>query len=154
MSLDVRQYNAVEQWCRKKVASGAEFLFDPVLFHDALYKASKEFDFPFEVRSHMWESVLLCIIHSFNILVIVPSFLLSQHSPFARAKDVASSERQNWSNRTRLYKRNIDCKLSAFKQLSSLSILSYSCGAHCKSGGWQAGTYRFHAGSCQATWRC
>lgn len=51
MSLDVKQYNAVEKWCRKQVSLGAAFLFDPVLFHDALYRASKDFDIPFEVRS-------------------------------------------------------------------------------------------------------
>ena len=50
MSAEVAQYNAVDQWCRKMVSSGAEFLFDPVMFHQVLYKASKDFEFPFEVR--------------------------------------------------------------------------------------------------------
>ena len=61
ISEEVRKYNAIEQWCRKMVSSGAEFLFDPVLFHDALYKASKEFDFPFEVskriKTSLWRMV-------------------------------------------------------------------------------------------------
>jgi hypothetical protein len=58
MSAEVAQYNAVDLWSRKAVSSGAEFLFDPVMFHDALYKASKEFEFPFEVRwrpATMWQ---------------------------------------------------------------------------------------------------
>ena len=49
MSSEVKKYKAVEQWCRKQVSDGADFLFDPVLFHQTLYKTSKEFDFPFEV---------------------------------------------------------------------------------------------------------
>jgi hypothetical protein len=78
MSAEVRKYNAVEQWCHEKVSSGADFLFDPLLFHDALYKASKEFDFPFEVRSDQWfrllsnsftfsdELILFCARRRFN----------------------------------------------------------------------------------------
>lgn len=48
MSAEVQKYKLVEQWCHKKVSDGAEFLFDPVLFHHSLYTASKEFHFPFE----------------------------------------------------------------------------------------------------------
>jgi hypothetical protein len=38
------------------VSSGAEFLFDPVMFHQALYEASIEFEFPFEVR---WKPAMM-----------------------------------------------------------------------------------------------
>lgn len=51
MSDEVKKYKNVEQWCRKKVSEGADFLFDPVSFHHTLYEASKDFDFPFEVMS-------------------------------------------------------------------------------------------------------
>ena len=52
MSTEVKKYKLVEQWCHKKVSDGADFLFDPVLFHHSLYTASKEFHFPFEVFNH------------------------------------------------------------------------------------------------------
>ena len=70
MSAEVRKYNAVEQWCHEKVSSGADFLFDPLLFHDALYKASKEFDFPFEVRSDQWSLLLSISVTVFGELII------------------------------------------------------------------------------------
>ena len=41
-------YYRVERWCREEISNGSNFLFDPVLFREAIEAESKREDFPLE----------------------------------------------------------------------------------------------------------
>ena len=51
MRNDVEQYNEIESWCKHEIASGSDFLFDPVLFQQTLEVKSSEWGFAYEVGS-------------------------------------------------------------------------------------------------------
>lgn len=50
---DEAQYKSIEQWCKREIGAGSDFLFDPVLFQRTLEEKSQEWDFAYEVRAKL-----------------------------------------------------------------------------------------------------